>query len=49
MLPQQAFRIPYAMLYYPEELRVGVLGHSLRQLWRWGIKRLSVNTRLAFR
>ena len=37
------------MLYYPEELRVGVLGHSFRELRRWGIEGLSVNTRLAFR
>ena len=37
------------MLYYPEELRICVLGHTLWKFWRWRIKRLSVNTRLAIR
>jgi hypothetical protein len=47
--PGRHSRVPDAVLYYPEELRICVLRHSFRKLWRWRIKRLSINTRLALR
>src|SRR5689334_5664261 len=39
--------VSYAVLYEPEELRVGVLGHSLWELRRRRIKRLSVHAGVA--